>query len=114
MWQTNCFKMFSDQTSYKLAWGQLTTILDAMADTSDVKSVQSGGFKVGDDKFICLRSDDTRLYGKMVNKDMHGLRNPWLISRSGQRRGYTLLQVPLFKASHRLPLSRTNPRRERR
>ncbi|MCJ1332650.1 profilin, required for normal timing of actin polymerization in response to thermal stress [Thelotrema lepadinum] len=48
-----------------LYYGQLSTILDAFTDTSDVKKVQSEGFWVGDNRYVCLRSDEQRLYGKL-------------------------------------------------
>ncbi len=36
------------------------------AKPDDVKDVQAGGFYVGGEKFVALRSDDSRLYGKKV------------------------------------------------
>ena len=36
------------------------------AKPDDVKDVQASGFFVGGEKFVALRSDDSRLYGKKV------------------------------------------------
>jgi profilin len=36
------------------------------AKPDDVKEVQKSGFFVGGEKFVTLRSDDSRLYGKKV------------------------------------------------
>lgn len=33
---------------------------------TEIKEVQSKGFSVGAEKYIALRSDDSRLYGKKV------------------------------------------------
>ena len=41
-------------------------IVEAFKDTGEVKKVQSEGFYAGGQRYIVIRADDTRLYGKKV------------------------------------------------
>ncbi|KAI4857360.1 hypothetical protein E4T45_01157, partial [Aureobasidium sp. EXF-8846] len=43
---------------------EMTEVVSAFKDTSDVKKVQSTGLHIAGEKFIVLKADDRSLYGK--------------------------------------------------
>jgi hypothetical protein len=45
---------------------EMTEVVTAFKDTSDVKKVQSTGLHIAGEKFIVLKADDRSLYGKKV------------------------------------------------
>lgn len=54
---------------HQLSTAELKVIVDSFNDTSDVKKVQSEGFYAGGVRFVTIRADDRRLYGKKVREN---------------------------------------------
>jgi profilin len=52
--------------SYQVSPQEMTEVVTAFKDTSDVKKVQSTGLHIAGEKFIVLKADDRSLYGKKV------------------------------------------------
>lgn len=47
-----------------MAPAEIKSVVASFADDSDVKKIQSEGFRVATEKFFTIKSDDRSLYGK--------------------------------------------------
>lgn len=45
---------------------EIKEIIASYTDTSDVKKIQSGGFRVAGEKYMTIKADEKSVYGKKV------------------------------------------------
>ncbi|KAK2812317.1 hypothetical protein FQN49_008377 [Arthroderma sp. PD_2] len=58
---------WASSPDFKVNPDEMKVIVDSFKPTSEdtIKEIQSQGFFVGGEKYVALRSDDSRLYGKL-------------------------------------------------
>jgi hypothetical protein len=59
-------RAWTDSVLLQVSPQEMTEVVTAFKDTSDVKKVQSTGLHIAGEKFIVLKADDRSLYGKKV------------------------------------------------
>ena len=53
----------------QVAPAEIKEIIASYSDTSDVKKIQSGGFRIAGEKYMTIKADEKSVYGKKVRQD---------------------------------------------
>ena len=58
------------ETSRKVSPSEIKDVIASYSDTSDVKKIQSGGFRIAGEKYMTIKADEKSVYGKKVHETL--------------------------------------------
>ncbi|MCJ1449876.1 profilin, required for normal timing of actin polymerization in response to thermal stress [Mycoblastus sanguinarius] len=55
---------WASSTGFHISPAEIKEIISSYSDSSEVKKIQSGGFKIAGEKYMTIKADDKSVYGK--------------------------------------------------
>ncbi|CAF9919582.1 MAG: profilin, required for normal timing of actin polymerization in response to thermal stress [Alectoria fallacina] len=67
IFNTHGTSVWASTHGFAVSPAEIKEVIDSYSDTSDVKKIQSGGFRVAGEKYMTIKADEKSVYGKKVH-----------------------------------------------